>query len=133
MFWRHRFPGVAISAVFVAVALTSCTNDCAPAALKSNKESVEAGGLLTVSAGAASCDLRYSDSKTYSLQMIDDQGPVGQAVTTTVEPDGSFSQPFTIPADTPAGKMTIHVADSQMDDCRDGSCPGYSIEINVAR
>jgi hypothetical protein len=133
MLWRHRFPAVAISAVFVAVALTSCTNDCAPAALKSDKESVEAGGTLTVSAGAASCDLGYSASKTYSLQMIDDQGPFGQAVTTTVGPDGAFSQPFAIPADTPAGKMTIHVAGSPMDDCRDGSCPEYSIQINVTR
>ena len=133
MFWRHRFPGVVVSAVFVAVTFTSCTNDCGPAALRIDKESVKAGGTLTVSAGAASCDLGYPESKTYSLQMIDDHGPVGQTATTTVKPDGSFSQPFTIPADTPVGKTTIHVAGSSMDDCRDGSCPGYSIQINVTR
>lgn len=133
MFWRHRLAGVAVSAVFAAVAFTSCANDCGPAALRIDKESVNAGGTLTVSAGAASCDLWSPDSKTYSLQMIDDHGPVGQAVTTAVRSDGSFSQPFTIPADTPAGKTTIHVAGSSMDDCRDGSCPEYSIQINVTR
>jgi hypothetical protein len=133
MFWRHRFPGVAVSAAFAAVTLTSCTNNCGPAALRIDKESVEAGGTLTVSAGAAGCDLGYPDSKTYLLQVIDDYGAVGRAVATPVAPDGSFSQPFTIPADTPAGKTTIHVAGSPMDDCRDGSCPGYSIQVNVTR
>jgi hypothetical protein len=134
MFWRHRVPGVAVAAVLAAVALTSCTNDCGPAALRIDRESVEAGGTLTVSAGAASCDLGYPASKTYSLQIIDEHGIVGQPIITAVKPNGSFSQPFTVPADTPAGKTTLHVAGSPMDDCRDGgSCPEYSIEINVTR
>jgi hypothetical protein len=134
MYWS-KLPGVAVCAVLVAVAVTSCTNDCGPAALRIDKESVKAGGTLTVSAGATRCDLGYPNSKTYSLHLIDDQGPIGgQAVTTPVRPDGSFNQPSTIPADTAAGKKTIHVAGSPMDECRDGgSCPEYSIQINVTR
>lgn len=120
-----------------AAGLTECAQSpstCAPAPLSTSAKTVTAGGTVTVSSGAAECDLGFTKGSTYKLTLISDNksGERASGGMTHVEKDGSFSTTVTVPADFPSGVASILISGTALQKCDDGeSCAAYTTRITV--
>lgn len=134
MIRRLTAASLALAVAALSLTLTGCSgasSRCFPEPLKATQTSTSAGGSVTVSSAAASCDLGYSADHTYSL-ILANKGVISKAVRALVGKDGSFSAELMVPADFPQGETYVLVKGSTYDNCKDtGSCVGYAVSITV--
>ncbi|WP_348787407.1 hypothetical protein [Leifsonia sp. NPDC080035] len=137
---RRPVAGMA-AAVLLAVtaALSGCSDSglitvrrCLPSPLEVTPAVASPGTVLTVSSGAAACDLGYREGHTYTVEVL---MPMHRSPQTTIRvgTDGRFQAEVTVPADFPAGDAVVDVHGSPYDDCDDGggSCAGYAAYFTI--
>ncbi|WP_431220912.1 hypothetical protein [Leifsonia xyli] len=144
---RRRWIGLAVSAAALGAAvlavvlvgqaqsagLIAPASVCFPAQLEAAPAVAHPGQDVTLSSGAADCDLGYDPGHTYAVTLQHREtrtAPMRVVVAT----DGSFRVTVAVPATFPRGQAVVIVTGSPYDECDDtpsASCVGYSIPLAV--
>lgn len=129
------------SAALLAIVLASISGcsqsqdgagECMPGRLSTDKDSVVAGGSITVTSAAVDCDIFFTNDGWYTLG-LGVEGGGERELRVRAAPDGAFTTTIEIPEDMPSGGAYVAIRSGYEVECSDtGSCAMVLARFHIA-